>query len=104
MSCAPCRRGMLDDRERVEQLKDLPVRFLYICDEKTSPRDYAEKWLTENQIKGEHIYLKHEEWLLLCEKFQFNAIPFSLTTDKDGNIVPHEVISKFISGLMKTAE
>ena len=104
MSCAPCRRSMLDDRERVEQLKDLPVRFLYICDEKTSPRDYAGKWLNENQIKGEHIYVKHEEWLLLCEKFQFNAIPFNLTADQDGNIVTHDVISKFINGLMKSAE
>ena len=96
MSCAPCRRSMLDDRERVEQLKDKPVRFLYICDEKTSPRDYAEKWMTENQIKGEHIYLRHEEWLLLCDKFQFNAIPFNIAADKDGNIVSRQVIRQWL--------
>lgn len=96
MGCAPCRRSMLDDRERVEQLKDLPVRFLYICDEKSSPREYAEKWMAENNIKGEHIYLNHEEWLLLCGKFQFNAIPFSLAVDKDGTVVTRDVVDQYI--------
>ncbi len=99
MSCAPCRRSMLDDREFVEQLKDLPVRFLYICNEKTSPREYAEKWLTENHIKGEHIYVTHEEWLLLCGKFQFNAVPFCLAVDKDGNLVSYDVIDSYVKEL-----
>lgn len=101
MSCGPCRSSMLDDRERVEQLKNLPVRFLYICDEKTSPREYAEKWMTENKIKGEHIYLTHEEWQLLSGKFQFNAVPFYLTVDRDGNIVSRDIIDKYVNGLVK---
>ena len=96
MGCAPCRRGMLDDRERVEQLKAYPVRFLYICDEKSSPREYAEEWMAKNNIKGEHIYLNHEEWLLLCGKFQFNAVPFCLAVDKDGTVVTHDVVDKYI--------
>ena len=99
MSCAPCRRSMLDERDKVEQLKDLPVRFLYVCDEKTSPRDYAEKWMTENHIKGEHIYLKHEDWLLLCGKFQFNAVPFFLGIDKDGNIASRDAIDRYVDEL-----
>ncbi len=99
MGCGPCRRSMLDDRELVEQLKDLPVRFLYICNEKTSPRDYAEKWMTENHIKGEHIYLKHDEWLLLCGKFQFNAVPFFIGVDKDGNIVSYDVVDNYVKEL-----
>ena len=99
MGCGPCRLSMLEDRELVAQLKDLPVRFLYICDEKTSPRDYAEKWMTENHIKGEHIYLTHEEWLLLCGKFQFNAVPFHLAVDKDGNIVSRDVIDSYVKEL-----
>ena len=99
MSCGPCRLGMLEDRERVERLKGLPVRFLYICDEKTSPRDYAEKWLTENDIKGEHIYLTHEQWLLLCGKFQFNAVPFCIAVDKDGNVVSQDVLDNYVNNL-----
>lgn len=101
MSCGPCRRTMLDDREHVEQMKDLPVRFLYICDEKTSPRDNAEKWMTENRVRGEHIYLTHEDWLLLCGKFQFNAVPFQLAVDKDGIVVTRDVIDQYVRELQK---
>lgn len=96
MGCAPCRRDMLDDREKVERLKDKPVRFLYLCDEKTSPRDYAEQWLQKNNIKGEHIYVSHEDWLLLNEKFQFSAIPFYIGVDKDGNMVSHDEVNKYV--------
>jgi hypothetical protein len=96
MSCAPCRRKMLDEREKVEQLKDKPVRFLYVCNEKTSPRDYAEPWLEKNNIKGEHIYVSNEEWLLLNDKFQFNAVPFYIGVDKDGNIVPYDEVNQYV--------
>lgn len=50
--------------------------------------------LKKNNIKGEHIYLTHTEWLQLCEKFQFNAVPFCLTVDKDGNIVTYDDLDK----------
>ena len=86
MSCGPCRLNMMNEREKVEQMKDKPVRFLYICDETDRPREVAERWLTENNIKGEHIYVTHEEWKHLSTKFQFSAIPFSTAVDKDGNL------------------
>ena len=94
MSCGPCRAGMLEEREKVERLKDQPVRFLYICDEKDGPREHAEKWMMENNIRGEHIFVTHEEWQLLSAKFQFNAIPFKIGVDKDGNIVAYDAVSK----------
>lgn len=84
MYCGPCRADMLKERERVEQMKDLPVRFLYICDEKDSPRESTEQWLQKNNIKGEHIYVTHEEWKFLDAKFQFYAPPFSVVFDKQG--------------------
>lgn len=96
MSCGPCRADMLQEREKVERLKDLPVRFLYLCDEKTSPRDRTEKWLTENGIKGEHIYVPHEDWQLLCAKFQFNGTPFYIGIDKDGNITTYDAVNKYV--------
>ncbi|MBR5747818.1 MAG: hypothetical protein IKY01_03415 [Prevotella sp.] len=86
MSCGPCRLNMMNEREKVEQMKEKPVRFLYICDETDRPREVAERWLTENNIKGEHIYVTHEEWKHLSTKFQFSAIPFSTAVDKDGNL------------------
>lgn len=95
MSCGPCRANMLNEREKVEKLKDQPVRFLYICDETDRPREMAEQWLKENNIKGEHIFVTHEEWKHLATKFQFSAIPFATAVDKDGNLTtPMELNSR----------
>ena len=91
IGCGPCRKGMLDQRTLVEQYKDAPVRFLYICNEKDSPREPSEKFLTDNNIQGEHIFLSTDEWNLLTSKFQFNAIPFTLLIDSNGNIVEKNV-------------
>ena len=91
IGCGPCRKGMLDQRALVEQYKDAPVRFLYICNEKDSPREPSEKFLTDNNIQGEHIFLSSDEWNLLTNKFQFNAIPFTLLIDRNGNIVEKNV-------------
>ena len=96
IGCGPCRVGMLDEREKVEKMKDLPVRFLYICDEKDSPRDISERWMQENNIKGEHIYVTHEEWKHLSVKFQFSAIPFNIGVDQDGNIVTQETLNRYV--------
>lgn len=87
IGCGPCRKGMLDQRTLVKKYKDAPVRFLYICNEKDSPRETSEKFLSENQIQGEHIFLSSDEWNLLTNKFQFNAVPFTLLIDKNGHIV-----------------
>ena len=57
------------------------------------------KWIQENNIKGEHIYLTHTEWLQLCEKFQFNALPFCFAVDKDGNIVTFDDLGKYYQAL-----
>ncbi len=101
MGCAPCRAGMLQDREKVERLKDYPVRFLYICDERDSPREGAEKWMKENNIHGEHIFVSHDEWSLLSSKFNIYGIPFEIGVDKDGNIVTKQDIDKYVNELRK---
>ena len=59
-----------------------------------SPREHTEQWLTKNNIKGEHIYVTHNEWNLLAAKFNFYAIPFSIGVDKDGNIVSFDEVNK----------
>jgi len=91
IGCGPCRRGMLDQRTLVEKYKDAPVRFLYICNEKDSPREPSEQFLSENNIQGEHIFLSSDEWNHLTNKFQFSAIPFTLLIDRKGNIVEKNV-------------
>ena len=96
MYCGPCKTDMLNQREKVERLKDKPVRFLYICDERDSSREKAEKWMQDNNIKGEHIFVSHEEWKLLNDKFQYYAVPFVTAMDKEGNIITRKVLDKLL--------
>ena len=91
IGCGPCRMGMLQQRTLVDKYKDSPVRFLYICNQKDSPREQSEEFLSDNSIQGEHIFLSSDEWNLLTNKFQFNAIPFTLLVDRNGNIVEKNV-------------
>ena len=95
MSCAPCRAGMLRQREDVEYFREKPVRFLYICNEMDSPREPSERWMNDNGIRGEHIFLTKDEWNHLVKKFQFLGIPFHVTVDRRGRVVskyePHRV-------------
>ena len=100
MSCGPCRVNMLNEREKVEKMKDLPVRFLYICDETDRPREMAEQWLQENNIKGEHIFVTHEEWKHLATKFQFSAIPFTTAVDKDGKLTTQKELNNTYRSLL----
>jgi peroxiredoxin len=87
LSCGSCRVEMLKQREDVEFFKDKNVKFLYVCNEKNNPRNVADSFFEENHIAGEHIFISPDEWNYLAEKFQFQAIPFTLLIDKNGNIV-----------------
>ena len=87
MGCGPCRAGMLAQRDIVEELSGEPVRFLYICEEATSPREAAEKWMTEKSIKGEHIYISSDDWNRLSHLFEFSGIPHAVLVGRDGKVI-----------------
>lgn len=104
MSCGPCRAGMLRQRTMVEELKGQPVRFLYVCDEGESPRDKAEKWMKQNNIYGEHVYVSHNEWNALMQMFNFSAIPHAVLIGKDGNVIQNNIFLRNKEQLMQYAE
>ena len=87
MACGPCRVGMIEMRDKVEAMKDEPMRFLYVCDEATSPHSSAEKWMGTNDIKGEHIYVTSAEWSMLEAMFNFKAIPHAVLAGSDGKVI-----------------
>lgn len=93
---ATLHRQMLAEREKVEEMKDKPVRFLYIADETDRPIEMAEQWMKENNIKGEHIFVTHEEWKHLATKFQIDAIPFATAVDKDGKLTKMQELDKLL--------
>lgn len=87
LSCGPCRQEMLNQRKDVEYFKDKKVKYLYICNEKDSPRAPTEDFLKESNIGGEHIFLSPDDWNHIAQKFQFQAVPFCLLLDTEGCIV-----------------
>ncbi|WP_018463206.1 TlpA family protein disulfide reductase [Segatella paludivivens] len=89
MLCGPCRQGMLNMRKYVEELKNEKIKFLYVCDQTYSPRDKAEKWMSESKINGEHIYVTQSEWTLLQAMFNFTAIPRTALIGRDGKIIQY---------------
>lgn len=101
LGCAPCRTGMLEQRSVVEYFRDKPVRFLYLCNENSSPREASEAFMKENNIKGEHIYLTNDEWNYLTKKFQFVGIPFYILVDRRGNIRQGHISKYEIEELLK---
>lgn len=90
MGCGPCKSGMKRQREVVKALKGHRVRFVYVCDEKYSPRAVAEAWMKENKIEGKHVFVSHDEWNMLQGMFQFSAIPFAVLFDGEGRVVQRD--------------
>jgi hypothetical protein len=69
----------------VEEMKDEAVKFLYITteDQKAS----GEKWMGDNTIKGEHIYITDNEWKQFETMLNFSAIPHGALVSKDGKLI-----------------
>lgn len=84
MGCGPCRAAMMGQRKFLEDMEGLPVKFLYITEEKY--REASEEWLGSAFIKGEHIYISSEDWNYLQAKLRFIGIPFSCIIDIDGTL------------------
>ena len=82
MGCGPCRAGMMEQRNFLKDVAGLPVKFLYITEEKY--REASEEWLGKTFIEGEHIYISSADWEHLQAKLRFIGIPFSCIIDKDG--------------------
>lgn len=87
IGCGPCRVAMIDQRKVVEQLKDEQMKFLYIASEKDSPRESSNYFLKENNIQGEHIYVRADQWAKLEQMFRFKGIPHGVLIAPDGTIL-----------------
>lgn len=85
MSCGPCRSGMMSQKKLVEEMKDENVKFIYITTENQKPA--AEKWMDENNIKGEHVYVTQNEWKQLEAMINFTAIPRGALVNKNGKLI-----------------
>ena len=85
MGCGPCRSGMMSQKTLVKEMKDENVKFIYITTEDQKPS--AEKWMGENDIKGEHVYVTQNEWKQLKAMINFTAIPRGALVNKEGKLI-----------------
>ena len=88
MGCGPCRSGMMSQKKIVEELKDEPVKFLYI--NTNYEKEASEKWMGEKNIKGEHIYITKEEWKQFETMINFQAIPRCVLVGKNGKLIERD--------------
>ena len=88
MSCGPCRSGMMSQKKLVEEMKDEKVKFLYITTE--DQKSSAEKWMTENNIKGEHVYITRNEWKQFETMINFTGIPRGALVSKEGKLIEQD--------------
>ena len=87
--CSPCLDAMVRIDAIKNQLNDRVI-FVYITNG-SSPRDIWDKKI--NSIRGEHYYLKGDEWTYLMESFGFNGIPSYVIFDTKG--VKRDVLTGF---------
>ena len=73
---------MMEQRNFLKEVAGLPVKFLYITEEKY--REASEEWLGKTYIEGEHIYISSADWEYLQAKLRFIGIPFSCIIDLQG--------------------
>ena len=88
--CGPCRAGMISAKSLVEELKSHKIKFLYVSSVVDSPEEGTNKFLKENNIKGENIRLTSDEWSYISQKFGVSGIPHTVLIDKDGRVVENK--------------
>ena len=100
--CAPCRQGMVEARQTVEELKDSKIKFLYITSEGISPLAAYDRFLSERRIQGERLRLSDDQWNLLCTQFDIYGIPHCVVVDKQGRVVDNNRWSRSGTALCKS--
>ncbi len=86
IGCGPCRAGMMNQKPILEKLADKPFKALYIANADEG-MEACKKWLRNEDIKGEHIFVSGDNWKQLSGLFNFSAIPFGVLIGKDGNVI-----------------
>ncbi len=80
--CGPCRAGIINQKKILEEFMDEPVTVIYIAPE--SDREPCEKFMEENDIKGEHVFLSNDDDARLKADFDIQSIPFAILIKKNG--------------------
>ena len=99
--CGPCRAGMLEQRELVEQMKGKPVKFIYIASTEYDDVEHSTQWLKEKGINGEALFVDERDWTAFKGVFNFTGTPALVLIDTNGFV--HEA-SYDVNALEKKIE
>ncbi len=95
IGCGPCRMGMLNQKEAIRHYEDKPLKVIYLAGE--DEKEQCERWMRENDIKGEHVYLSRDNHERFYGDFNIVGIPFGILIDKKGNVRRTHLHSFFVN-------
>lgn len=90
LSCGPCRQNMKAAKDLLARYEDKPFKALYVTED-DGTKEKSLKWLEEEGINGEFIFVDSDTWNRLRASLGFLGVPFGLLIDKEGNIVKTDV-------------
>lgn len=85
IGCGPCRAGMISQKPLLAELADKPFKALYVA--KIDEMEACKKWLRNEEIKGEHIFVTGDDWTRLFGLFNITGTPHGVLVGKDGKVI-----------------
>lgn len=84
--CGVCRSGMMGQKPMLAEYAGKPFKALYIANVEDGV-DRSNKWLRNENIGGEHIFVSGDDWNRLRSLLNFSGLPFGMIIDEEGKIV-----------------
>ena len=69
----------------MKEYSDKPFKVVYVAED--TGKVQCERWLDENGIEGERVYVSTDAYARLSSDFNISGIPFVILIAKDGRIV-----------------
>jgi thiol-disulfide isomerase/thioredoxin len=102
--CGPCIEEMPFSKKLQNEIKDLPVEFIYLCTSGSSSIDKWKSKISELQIPGTHIFVEETIETDLMNLFSVNAFPSYVFINTNGNFIPKAIQRPSMTNKLKVKE
>lgn len=86
--CGPCIGEFPHSRKLHDQVKDLPIEFVYLCTSESADFDKWKLLIAEHQLVGTHVFVNKNNLNRLMEKFSVSGFPSYVFIDPHGKFQP----------------
>jgi len=83
--CVPCLKEFPYSMTLIDQFKDKPIEFLFLCNRST--KENWQKTITEKELKGTHVFLNDKQYTELQTLFGIEGIPHYVFVNKQGGFI-----------------